>query len=52
MIELTVKTITPEVVESIRRTAMMAEDLKIKSGLVPSRWKRGCDDARGYEFNR
>lgn len=35
MIELTVKTITPEVVESIRRTAMMAEDLKIKVALYP-----------------
>jgi len=52
MIELTVKTITPEVVESIRRTAMMAEGLKIKVALYPSRWKRGCDDAGGYEFNR
>ncbi len=35
MIELTVKTITPEVVESIRRTAMMAERLKIKVALYP-----------------
>ena len=30
IIELTVKTITPEVVDSIRRTAIMAEILKIK----------------------
>lgn len=35
MIELTVKTITPEVVESIRRTATMAETLKIKVALYP-----------------
>ena len=35
MIELTVKTITPEVIESIRRTAMMAESLKIKVALYP-----------------
>ena len=35
MIELTVKKITPEVVESIRKTAMMAEGLKIKVALYP-----------------
>lgn len=35
IIELTVKTITPEVVDSIRRTAIMAEILKIKVALYP-----------------
>lgn len=35
MIELTVKTINPEIVESIRQTATMAEKLKIKVALYP-----------------